>query len=199
MLKSLTRSLLVTGLALSGAAAEEGADAVAAPAPAPATYQHDVGGEFQIYPTGFIIAARYRHLFHPNLAWMGYLGANFTDRDDEGEHDHEEGEGPGFGAALRWYLEDGGTGLYAGGRADVWFLEIDWRDDGFLFFDRAGTTDVIVLQPTGQVGWAWSLADDRFQLETGLSLGLEINVREDGEGVGDGAIILGGVSGSWRF
>jgi len=67
---------------------------------------------------------------------------------------------------------------------DLWFLDIDWKDDPNL----SGSTDVVVLQPTVEGGYAWWLGPGRLELLA--AVGAEINVDEDGEDVGDGAIGL---------
>ena len=53
---------------------------------------------------------------------------------------------------------------------------------------------MLVLQPTLEGGYSWLLDQGRWSLDLSLGLGAEINLDEDGEDVGDGAIVLLGVS-----
>jgi len=156
----------------------------------------DLGVEVQVYPAGVIAAGRLGLALDEQ--WAGYLlaGWNTTDRQDFGEHDDETGGGPGLGLAGRWYHLPGHRGWYLGGRVDLWFLDIDWDDrrDGR---DVAGESEVTVLQPTAQGGYAWQRGG--WHLEAGAALGAEINLDTDGEDVGEGAILLLGGAATWRF
>ena len=77
----------------------------------------------------------------------------------------------------------------------MWFLQIDWRDD---VGNRSGTTDITVLQPTAQGGYRW-LFGDNLTFAATAALGAEINIRTDGEAVGEGAILLIGLELGYRF
>jgi len=153
------------------------------------------GGEIQVYPAGVIGAGRASVALSQRERLLFYVGYNLTDRGDFGEHDDEEGGGPGFGLAWRRYFSGvDRDGWYAGARADLWFLEIDWRDDEPA---RSGRTDVLVLQPTAVGGRAWVWDD--LVLDLGLALGAEVNLDTDGEDVGEGAILLGGLGFEYAF
>jgi hypothetical protein len=163
------------------------------------------GAGLQGYPAGAILTAQSRY----RLSERGELGLragyNFTDRGDFGEHDDEEGGGPGVGVAYRHHFapldEDGlnQDGWIAGANLDLWYLEIDWEDDPSPTapLGREGSTDVLVLQPTAELGYAWRLGSGtlrRGRLELTLALGAEINADTDGEDVGEGAIALLGIA-----
>ncbi len=147
--------------------------------------------EIQAYPAGVIPGLQLRR--YPTSEDMVYfhVAANLTERNDWGEHDDESGSGFGGGVGWRRSLASipGGTGWLYGARVDLWSLEIDWRDPG----PREGTTDVLVLQPTVEAGYGWTL-NSGSRVELMIGLGAEINVDTDGEDVGEGTIALVGIT-----
>ncbi len=147
----------------------------------------------EVYPAGLISTVGVRHRLDERDEISFRVGHNETDRQDFGEHDDETGSGPGFGLGYRSYFHEGREGAFWGGRIDTWWLEIDWEEDG-----EEGTTDVVVLQPTAELGYAWPLAEGLY-FTTHLALGAEINVDTDGEDVGEGAIGLLGVALTYGF
>jgi hypothetical protein len=158
---------------------------------------YELGLEVQVYPSGIITSGRFGFMLSDQWAMDAYLGWNFVTSRTRGEHDTEEGGGPGVGLGARWYYGLERTSWYLGGRVDVWFLDIDWEDSR-LFVNTSGSTDVTVLQPTVQAGYAWALSPE-LRVEVGVSLGSEFNIATSGESVGSGFIILGGVSANYRF
>jgi len=150
------------------------------------------GAEVRLYPAGVIGDFRLTFEASERELVLVTVGGNWTDRRDWGKHQNEEGQGPGIG--LGWLHRFGvPDGWILGARIDVWRLEIDWTDP-----DDSGTTKVTVFQPTAQGGYLWLLGNS-WAFEATLSLGAEINVSTDGEAVGEGAIVLGGASLSYRF
>ncbi len=153
-----------------------------------------MGPELQLYPAGWIVGLRAEQPVGQQGALNARLAWNFTDRGDFGEHDEEEGDGPGGGVGYRHYFDADRTGWLLGARLDLWALDIDWEDDpGGGTPRRQGSTDVLVLQPTVEGGWAKRLGR-QLVLDLTLALGAEINVDTDGEDVGEGAIALLGVA-----
>ena len=154
--------------------------------------------EVQGYPAGVIttVAGHVPLSAHEVLSLRA--GYNATDRRDFGEHDDEDGGGPGLGAGYRRYFGERRTGWLLGGRVDLWFLEIDWEDDADPGPADRGSSDVVVLQPTLEGGYAFRLGE-RARLDLTLALGAEVNVDTDGEDVGEGGILLGGVGLAWGF
>jgi len=149
----------------------------------------------QGYPAGVIAAGHVRYALSDRDELSLRIGYNATDRQDFGEHDDERGGGLGGGIGYRRSLRPRGEGGWLwGARADLWDLEIDWKDDpsGAFPAGREGTTDVLVLQPTAELGYGWWLEGARLELVLGL--GAEINVDTAGEDVGEGAILLLGVT-----
>ena len=157
---------------------------------------HAVGVTVQAYPAGIILAAHASLPIRARSTLTAHAAHNFTDRRDFGEHDNEEGRGPGFGLAFRRYLGARYEGVHLSVRADLWFLEIDWQDDAPR---RSGTTDIVVLQPTAQAGYTRTVANGRLVLEATVALGVEINIDTQGEAVGEGAILLGGLAMAYRL
>lgn len=149
-----------------------------------------LGLELRAYPAGLIPAARGDWSVGSGLTLTASAGYNFTDRRSWGEHDQENGDGPGAGLGISRSFRPDQRGWLLGVRAEFWTLGIDWRDPG----GRRGSTRVWVVQPTARVGHIWGWTGSRLRLEAAASLGAEINVRTRGEAVGQGAILLLGVS-----
>ncbi len=134
-----------------------------------------------------------------NLTLTSRIGYNFTDRRDWGEHENEEGGGPGFslGIEKRSFLA---SNLSVNLRADLWFMDIDWRDPasgsalcGALPCPyETGTTEITVFQPTIGLGYQLPIPG-KLGIKPSLSFGYEINVETKGEDVGEGAILLLGL------
>jgi hypothetical protein len=165
-----------------------------APALKPAAARHErwaFGVDVQAYPAGAIVAVETRRPVSERGELGLRAGYNLTQRGDFGEHDDEDGGGPGVGVGYRHLFAPRGTdGWLTGARVDLWSLDIDWEDDpsGSAPAGREGSTDVLVLQPTAELGYGWWLGRGRVELV--LAVGAEINVDTDGEDVGEGAIAL---------
>lgn len=160
------------------------------------TGPHALGVTVQAYPAGLIVAGRASLPLGARSTLTAHAAYNATDRRDFGEHDNEEGGGPGVGLAFQRYLGARYDGWHLGVRTDLWFLEIDWENGSP---PRTGATDIVVLQPTAQAGYAWTVANGRLVLEAAVALGVEINIDTQGEAVGEGAILLGGLSLAYRL
>ncbi len=159
-----------------------------------ATGSPALGIETQVYPAGVIPGLHAQWELSPNEALTARLAHNFTDRRDFGEHDDEEGGGFGAGLGYRRYLGHSREGWLWGARIDVWDLEIDWEDGGGTPAASSGSTDILVLQPSAELGYGLRLGDSKWRLEWTLGLGAEINIDSDGEDVGEGAILLLGAT-----
>ena len=153
------------------------------------------GVEIQAYPAGIITSAQLSYIYSEKQLFTVNIGLNTTDRRDWGEHDNEEGSGSGFGLGWRHYFRSATRGFNVGVRTDVWFLSIDWIEN----VGAVGTTDITVVQPTAQLGYSLPLKDERWIIQGSVSLGAEINVQTEGEPVGEGAILLAGVSVGYRL
>jgi len=160
----------------------------------------ELGVEVQLYPTGVVNAVGAKIPLGDDASLTFRAGYNSADRDDNGEHADEQGGGPGVSIGYRRMLFDADRGWFAGARADVWLLEIDWIDMPGSPGETRGTSDVIVLQPTAAIGYRQPFGKDRqWNFEPAVSLGVEWNVDTDGADVGQGLILLVGASVSRRF
>ena len=148
------------------------------------TQAHDILVDAQIYPAGIITSAGYVFEMSDHSYLGAHIGFNKTDRQDFGENDNEKGEGWGIGLSYRaktpYLLEN----FFWGTRLDVWDLTIDWENQGV-----EGQTEIIVWQPTAEIGLFWSLSS-HIQLLTSIALGVEVNTNQNGRDVGEGAIGL---------
>ncbi len=205
----LFEALLATGCATSSldggsldAAKDLARAEIGAPSPSPRRVAAPGGLEWgldaQAYPAGAILAL---HVAAPlsdhDLAFVR-AGYNATDRQNFGKHDEEQGGGPGMGLGYRHYFSQHFTGWFAGARVDLWALEIDWKDQNGGA-PRQGSSDVLVFQPTLEVGYGFALGQSGWRLDLTFSLGAEINLATEGEQVGEGAILLGGAALSRSF
>lgn len=151
--------------------------------------QYQPFGEIRGYPSGAILSAGLGRGFGDNWHLAAHGAYNFVDRGNNGEFQNEDGGGFGFGITADKYFRPGQTGWFVGARAELFFLEIDFRDPGVR-----GQSDTTVFQPTARAGYGWAFAGGKYGLTAGVSLGAEINVATDGPEVGEGAIVLGGIA-----
>ncbi|MFT7485357.1 MAG: hypothetical protein ACI9F9_001207 [Candidatus Paceibacteria bacterium] len=154
-----------------------------------------LGLDAQAYPAGIISTARADWSLQEDRSLSIHAGYNVTERDDFGEHEDESGAGPGLGISARQYFGEQQSGWFAGGRLDLWWLDIDWEDQP----PSSGQTDVVVLQPTAQGGYRWVPANSAWSVDLYAAGGLEINVSTSGEDVGEGAIGLIGLGVGYSF
>lgn len=158
----------------------------------------DAGLEIQAYPTGLIPGLTAELGFRERNAVHIRLGYNFFDHRDFGVHDDEDGGGPGFTLGYRRYFRDGGSGLWLGARADVWFNGVTWCDGCESSTVTTGTTELVVLQPTAEAGWLFAVADEKMRLGPSVGFGWEWNAVTKGEPTGEGAILLLGARLQYR-
>ena len=153
----------------------------------------DVGGEFQWYPKGFISALHLAYNFPIHHSFQARIGYNRSTWKDLGKHDNEDGGGPGFSLGYRYYFLVRPHGFFLGARADLWRLTIDWRQGS-----NTGRSKISALQPTAEMGYMF-LINDLFFISPSIACGVQTNVQTDGQTVGDGFIILAGISAGWKF
>ncbi len=153
----------------------------------------DIGGEFQWYPAGTITAlhiamnARIHHSVHLRF------GYNKTNRKSWGEHENEKGGGWGGTIGYRYYFKPFPHKFFIGARSDIWKLKIDWKDG-----TQSGTSNTWTLVPTLEIGYTFFINDQAF-LTPSVANGAEINIKTDGQNVGQGFITLLGVSAGIRL
>ena len=148
-----------------------------------------LGPEYNYYPAGHIIGLQAE--YSPNNNHHSFntrLAINITKRwDFSGLNDDERGMGIGGSLGYRYYFTPQCHGLYLGSRADLWFMKVDWVDSSELM--KEGTTKITVVQPTFEIGYLFSFKNG-WKLGTAFVNGIEINVKMDGEPVGEGWITL---------
>ncbi len=152
------------------------------------------GLEVQQYPTGFIFSINGSGSLSSKSLLEVRFGYNLVRHRDLGVHEDERGGGFGASVGLvRSIASDlDAKGWFLGGRFDVWFNNIDWRDGIGTNREIRGETEAIVLQPTALAGYRFFL-NENWTIHPTVALGVEINVQERGGEVGEGAILLWGL------
>ena len=158
-----------------------------------------VGLEAQQYPTGFIPGIR-AELGLSNQSTLEFrIGANIFDHQGFGVQEEESGEGSGGSIGYRYYFSNYYDKFFLGVRIDIWLNRVDWRDGLELPSGPiAGTSNIIVFQPTIICGYVFQLGD-HFRTTPTISGGLEWNVKTEGEPTGEGPIILWGLNLGYRI
>lgn len=160
----------------------------------------DLNFEFQAYPTGLIPGLRLEKGFADRHALHLRLGYNWIRHRDLGEHGDERGDGYGFSLGYKYYFRDGFEGWFLGLRDDTWFNTLDWEDyDANDAVINSGTSEIVVVQPTAEAGYTFTLGNGGWTLTPNVAFGFEINVQTEGADVGQGAILLLGVKVGPRF
>jgi hypothetical protein len=110
----------------------------------------------------------------------------------QGVQDRENGFGYGVSGGVRLYLVNP---LFFGIRTDVWRTTIDWTNHSNSNLPPSGTSRLIVLQPTVEVGSNFQFGNLWFS--PALSFGAEINTFVNGAPTGQGLILLLGLTMLW--
>ena len=161
--------------------------------------QTSISIETQAYPAGLIPGLRFDYSLNDQVQLILRGAYNATNRRDWGVQDNEEGGGLGFGIGAE-IQNSSIKELSMNVRADMWFMDIDYYNIETICpfvapcLDQRidGRSDVIVLQPT--VGFSYQIpVSSSFFLKPTINLGYEINIKTEGEDVGEGAILLGGI------
>lgn len=158
------------------------------------------GFEFQAYPTGLIPGLRFDYHFRPHHGLNARVGYNRIRHGDNGVQDNEQGDGFGGTLGYRYYFRADWSRWFLGLRSDIWRNRLDWytqhpNDPGIEY----GTSKIWVVQPTLEGGYQFVWGQGRYFFTPALAFGAEVNVKTDGAPVGEGAILLLGVSAGWRF
>lgn len=191
----MTRLLLcvfITGVFRLSGLAQPGATTQAA--------LHSLAFEFQAYPTGIIPGLRFDYHFKSRHSLHLRAGYNRVRHGDLGVQDNEQGDGFGGTLGYRYYFRKGWSGWFAGARSDVWRNQLDWQDkDDNGAVIGAGTSKIVVLQPTAEAGYLFLLGKSPWFVAPSLAFGVEINVKTEGAPMGEGTILLLGASVGRRF
>lgn len=164
--------------------------------PAVATAQSGFGGwglELQVYPTGIMPGVRFAWDLTEQDELNLRVGANLFDHRDLGVQPEEIGGGGGGTLGYRRYLGAERASWFLGARVDIWRNINNWRSEIGTPDEMSGTSRIVVVQPTAEAGYRFSLGDN-WTLNPALGFGLEWNVVTDGAEVGQGPILLIGVS-----
>lgn len=156
--------------------------------------------EFQGYPTGLIPGLRFEYGFRARHSLHLRAGYNWIRHGSNGVQDNEWGDGWGGTAGYRYYFREGWSGWFLGARADVWRNRLHWEDkDAAGAVLTEGVSKITVFQPTAEGGYLFPLGSGKWFVTPSAAFGMEVNVKTEGAKVGEGAILLLGVSLGRRF
>lgn len=158
----------------------------------------DISFEFQAYPTGLIPGLRLEKNFGVKHAAHIRVGYQWIRHRDLGEHEDERGNGYGFTLGYKRYFKEMHKGFSLSIRNDLWFNSLDWKDNINTPAEVSGTSDITVVQPTLELGYLM-LSESGWFFTPSVAFGFEINVKTEGSDVGEGAILLLGLSAGKRF
>jgi hypothetical protein len=158
-----------------------------------ANAQTDISFEFQAYPTGLIPGLRVEKGFGDKNAVHLRLGANLFDHRDLGVQDEEKGNGFGFSIGYKRYLKNDHQGWSLGIKNDIWFNSVDWVDNIVGDISQTGTTKIVVVQPTVELGYLVEFGNN-WVFTPAIAFGYEVNVKTEGAPTGEGPILLLGLS-----
>lgn len=161
---------------------------------------HSLAFEFQAYPTGLIPGLRFEYGFQARHSLHVRAGYNWIRHGGNGVQDNEWGDGFGGTAGYRYYFRDGWSGWFLGARADAWRSRLHWEDqdaNGAVVSD--GISKILVMQPTAEAGYLFRLGKGEWFIAPAAAFGVEVNVKTEGAKVGEGTILLLGVSAGRRF
>ncbi|HMQ11239.1 MAG TPA: hypothetical protein PKC21_09910 [Oligoflexia bacterium] len=152
----------------------------------------------QLYPAGFISTVSAQKSIGLQSLIGLRLGHNLLRHGNLGVQDNERGHGFGFSIDYTHYLKKNHISQwYATVRNDIWFNSVDWKNNLDQPSETSGNTDIIVAQPTLEIGYTF-INNKNFFIRPNLAFGVEINVDTQGEDVGEGMIGLIGISFGWR-
>lgn len=141
--------------------------------------------ELRLYPAGQIASVGLTWRLDTQTEWGASALYNRARRGDAGRHQNESGDGFGLGLELSRFWRREPQGWFYGVRAELFRLDIDWRDSG-----RAGESSITVIQPTLRLGYRTRPFFRSLSATVAANAGAEINVATRGEKVGEGAIGL---------
>lgn len=153
----------------------------------------DIGGSFQWYPAGTISGLHFAFNSRLHHSVMFKLGYNKTNRKDQGDHDNEKGDGWGGSVGYRYYFKPFPHKFFIGTRCDLWRMKIDWNEG-----TQSGQSKTWTLQPVLEIGYTFFVNDQMF-ITPSIANGADINVRTEGQKVGQGFKTLLGLSVGARF
>ena len=153
----------------------------------------DIGAQFQWYPSGTISGLHVAFNSKINHSVLFQLSYNKKNRKDNGEKDNEKGSGWGGAIGYRYYFKPFPHKFFIGAKTDIYRMKIDWVQ-GIL----TGESKTWTLQPTFEIGYTFIINDQAF-ITPSISNGVEINLKTEGDKVGQGFITLIGISAGFRL
>ena len=148
-----------------------------------------LGPEYNYYPAGHVVGIQAEYSPNNNHhSFNARIASNITRRwDFSGLNDDERGVGFGTSLGYRYYLTPECNGVYLGARTDLWFITVNWKDSSEAI--KSGTSKITVIQPTFEIGYLFKFKRG-WELGTACVNGVELNVKTEGEPVGEGWITL---------
>jgi hypothetical protein len=153
----------------------------------------DVGAQFQYYPSGTISSLHFAFNARMNHSILVQIGYNKVNRKDDGEKDNEKGGGWGGGIGYRYYFNPFPHKFFIGVKADIYRMNIDWVQG-----IQVGETKTWTIQPTLELGYTIIINDQGF-ITPFIASGAQINMKTDGDKVGQGFLPLFGISAGFRL
>ncbi len=150
------------------------------------------GPEIQAYPTGIIPGVVWYKKISPKSFIHVRLGYNYIRHGDAGLHQDERGDGWGGSLGYDRRIKIRGLNWMVGARCDLWRNNLEWQNNIGGPNHVSGISDVTVLQPTVRI--SYPIKSGNNFLQPTLSFGSEINIKTQGEDVGEGLILLIGLS-----
>lgn len=171
----------------------------------------DLGAEFQFHSTGTTASYRAETNLTNNSALNFKVGINLIDQKDflklakTNELHIESGFGYGLSIGYKQFFSNSIEKFYFGIGSDVWFNNVEWTKGNPLSNDfqndyTSVTSKILVVQPTVKTGWLFELGENKnVFISPEIALGYEWNAKTIGEQKNNGFILLGGISGGYRF
>ena len=153
----------------------------------------DIGAVFQWYPSGTISGLHLGFNSRLHNSFIVEAGYNKANRKDNGEKDNEKGGGWGGSLGYRYYFKPYPYKLFLGLKTDIWRMSIDWTEGA-----NTGNTKTWTLQPTFEIGYTFVINDQAF-ITPVIANGVEVNMKTEGDKVGQGFITLVGISAGFRL
>jgi len=157
------------------------------------------GPEIQVYPTGWMPGVRIQKGIDAYSFVSFRIAANIFDHRDLGVQEKEKGNGLGFSLGYHRNIIKNNDHLILGIKSDFWWNSNDWENSPGSGKPISGTSDIVVIQPTAELGYLIGSKENKFNLIPSIAFGFEINVETKGEPVGEGLILLLGLQGLFSF
>lgn len=154
-----------------------------------------IGAEVQWYPAGWLIGPTISCAVGPKHIIFLKTGINLANRHNwSGLNDDERGRGFGGSTGYRYLFKSDKSSLFVGARIELWDTKIKWKNDIGLPQETSGTTKILILQPSLELGYWAKFNKSRWSALIVGGVGQEINIKTVGKEVGQGGMWLLGIS-----